>query len=133
LVASLGVILHDKGDLNSADNSYRRAIELDPTDGEAHNNLGIVLQAKGDLIGAEKCWRRAIEIDPKDASARKNLGTFLFEKADALEATGGDPKAMGRLYLEAADHWEVPFGAQDSNVVAARKKAASAAPRFSLK
>ena len=52
---------------------YRKAIELDPSNGFAYGGLGNVLVKKGDFNGAEQMYRKAIELDPSDAYARQRL------------------------------------------------------------
>ena len=54
--------------------SYRKAIELDPRNADARFWLGGMLKDKGDIEGAERSYRRVIELDPKDAIAQVFLG-----------------------------------------------------------
>ncbi len=49
----LGCVLEDKGDLDGAGISLRRAIEIDPEDGDTHWGLRCVFEAKGDLGGSD--------------------------------------------------------------------------------
>ena len=56
----------------------RRAIAIDPEEGDAHYNLGVLLENhKEDYDGAEQHYRRAIAIDPEDGHAHYNLGVLL--------------------------------------------------------
>jgi Flp pilus assembly protein TadD len=64
----------------------RRAIELSPDYGEAHNNLGIALQAQGMRDDAVASYRRALELRPDTPEILNNLGTALQEQARMDEA-----------------------------------------------
>ena len=52
---------------------YRKAIELDPSNGAAYSALGYVLYQRKDYNGAEQMYRKAIELDPSNAYARQKL------------------------------------------------------------
>lgn len=55
-----------------------RALELDPTLGEAHAALGILrLFFEWDWQGAEQALRRAIELNPSDPHAHHHLANYL--------------------------------------------------------
>ncbi len=66
---------------------YRKAIELDLKNTNAHNNLGAVLfDVKHDYDGAIACFKKAIELDPRYSIAHHNLGTALHNKGQLDEA-----------------------------------------------
>lgn len=55
-----------------------RALELDPTLGEAHTSLGIVrLFWDWDWAGAERSLRRAVALNPSDAHAYHHLANYF--------------------------------------------------------
>ncbi len=54
---NLGVVLHQRADLEGATAAYKRAEERGDTD--AAFNLGVLLYEAGDLDGAEVAWRRS--------------------------------------------------------------------------
>jgi tetratricopeptide (TPR) repeat protein len=61
------------GQLNEAERSLLRAIELHPGYSEAYNNLGVALTQRGDNGGAITAYQRALAIDPNNHGARFNL------------------------------------------------------------
>ena len=77
---NLGNNLGSKGDHAGAEQMYRKAIELDPSNAVAHGNLGNLLSddVRKDYDGAEKMLRKAIELDPKHAYAHNSLGHLLL-------------------------------------------------------
>lgn len=86
------------GDLATALQAARRAVELDPSVPEAHNHLGLALLAVGQREQAEAAFRQAVACRPAFALAWNNLGTVLRElgrTAEALDAfrhaVGADP------------------------------------------
>jgi len=75
---NLGVLLHQKGDLDGAEAAYRRADKQG--DARAAFNLGVLLQARGDLDGAEAAYRRAEQRG--EAAGACNLGALLQRRDD---------------------------------------------------
>ena len=68
-----------KGDENSAQNLFRRAIETDPSNELAHTYLGILADRAGDLAEAERHFAAAAIATPTSASARNNHGAILLQ------------------------------------------------------
>ncbi|HAR30876.1 MAG TPA: hypothetical protein DCR65_05085 [Gammaproteobacteria bacterium] len=90
---NLGLDLEDV-DVARACEAYRRSIDLDPANVDAHVNLGRLSQLGGDLMEAIDCYRRALAFAPSHPLALYNLGT-VYDELDELD------KAL-RLYLQAA-------------------------------
>jgi tetratricopeptide (TPR) repeat protein len=80
-----GAAAQQRGDLNSAAEAYRRAIEFDPMFAEAHANLGAVLARLGQYEEAVSSVERALAINPKLTAARLNLGLAHY-RAGVLAA-----------------------------------------------
>jgi tetratricopeptide (TPR) repeat protein len=78
----LAVALRQQGDRAGAIASYRRGLELDPSDTRGHYNLGNLLLAQKDLAGAADCYRRAVALDPNHAEAHCNLGHALRDQGE---------------------------------------------------
>jgi protein O-mannosyl-transferase len=83
-----GIVLYELKRNDEAEGRFRKALDLDPHNEEAHWNLGCVYKGRGKVDAAEKHLRRAIEIDPKLARAYAELGHLLVGQKDRFkEAT----------------------------------------------
>lgn len=82
-------------DPDGARDAYRRALELDPRNPDAHVNLGRLLHEAGELRAAEEHYRIAAEYRPDDATAAFNLGVSLEDRGKRHEAS--------RAYLAAIE------------------------------
>ena len=81
-----GVALKESGELEKAEDCYRRALEDAPDDPVIHNNLGNVVATLGRAEEAIKHYRRAVELDSAYADAKANLGVALRDAGDTGEA-----------------------------------------------
>jgi tetratricopeptide (TPR) repeat protein len=70
------------GNLQEAELSTRKAIELNPDFPEAHYNLGNILNDLSNLKDAELSYRKAIELNPDFPDAYANLGFILLFKGE---------------------------------------------------
>jgi Flp pilus assembly protein TadD len=61
------------GDLAGAQDALERAVGLDPTRAEVHNNLGDIYCRSRDAGRAEQSFLRALEIRSDFPAARNNL------------------------------------------------------------
>ena len=62
---NIGLEHLDQEEYKEAEESYRRAIEIDPQDADFRNNPGISLNNQNKYAEAEGAYRRAIDIDPQ--------------------------------------------------------------------
>jgi Flp pilus assembly protein TadD len=74
---NLGTWYQQRGDLESAERSYRRAVELKPQFAQAHDNLGIIYARQGDTARAIDAFETALRFDPGSCLAATNLGRAL--------------------------------------------------------
>ncbi|MFL5462920.1 MAG: tetratricopeptide repeat protein [Gemmatimonadaceae bacterium] len=84
-----GVALQLEGRHAEAEESYKRALEIDSSYPFAHNNLGVLLWHKSDTKGAINSFRRALQAPTPPVEARLNLALGLFRRKHtelALEA-----------------------------------------------
>jgi tetratricopeptide (TPR) repeat protein len=77
-----GNVLIRRGDMESAETHFARAVELNPEHAQTRNSLGVVFAARGKMDEAEREFREAVRIYPLYAEAHFNLGMRL--------AGGGD-------------------------------------------
>lgn len=83
-----GIALFDLERKDEAKECFRKAVELDPNNEEAHWNLGRVYKEMGKSDDAERHLNRAIEINPRLARAHADLGHLLVGQKDRIkEAT----------------------------------------------
>ena len=69
--------MQNSGNLKEAENSYRKAIELNPNFAQAHSNMGDTLIELCQLQKAEIFTLKAIEIDPHNQTAINNYLKLL--------------------------------------------------------
>ncbi len=67
---------------------FRRAVQINPDDAQAHNNLAVALEANGDFDGAAKEYREALRLNRSDQHIQKNYSRFVefTQKAKKREA-----------------------------------------------
>jgi tetratricopeptide (TPR) repeat protein len=75
-----GVALQLEGRHAEAEESYKRALEIDPGYPFAHNNLGVLVWHKGDTKNAINAFRRALQSASPPVEARLNLALGLFRR-----------------------------------------------------
>lgn len=85
---NLGRLLHESGDVKTAESHYRAALGVRPTDLTALFNLGVALEDLGRLKEARAAYRETLLADPDHADAHFNLAGVLGRigrKPDALK------------------------------------------------
>jgi len=80
---NLGLDL-EEAEFDRAPEAYRKAIELDPGNADAHVNAGRLYQLKGNLRHAKRHYELALRASPEHQLANYNLGT-IFDELDELE------------------------------------------------
>lgn len=89
----------DPSTMDTAEQLYLHAIELDPWLAIAYTNLGNIRFRRHDPAGAEVLYKKALQIDAKQPEAQYNLGYVMLERGEAdaavplfLGAIESDPK-----------------------------------------
>lgn len=95
---SLGLALRRTGRLEEAAEEYRKALEFNSADAEAHNNLGYVLLLLHRPAEAAAHFESAVGVNPAKANAWQNLA----RARDAL----GRPLQAALAYATAAELYE---------------------------
>jgi type IV pilus assembly protein PilF len=80
---------YGRGQLTTALDEVKLAIQADPTIAAAFNLRGLIYAGLGDDQLAEESFRRALQMDGRDADAMHNFGWYLcqrkrFDEANAL-------------------------------------------------
>ncbi|OGC75929.1 MAG: hypothetical protein A2145_06630 [candidate division Zixibacteria bacterium RBG_16_40_9] len=86
---NLGLILGLKGELNLAEENFKKALQIRPNWSEAHSNLGKVYEVKNDLSQALNHFGAAVQNSPQKAIYHYNLGMLylkLNQKEKALKS-----------------------------------------------
>ncbi len=86
VIASMGDIHRETGNLEAAMKAYRRAIELRPELDAAHVAAGSILAKQGDLEAAEARFRKALELNPRQNEARVSLAILEARQGRTREA-----------------------------------------------
>ena len=80
---NLGLDLEEVDSCKAPD-AYRRALDLEPKNADAHVNLGRLYQLQGDLKHAKRHYELAVLAVPNHQLAHYNMGT-VFDELDEVE------------------------------------------------
>jgi tetratricopeptide (TPR) repeat protein len=83
----LGALTAQKGDADAALGLIDRAIAVDPTCADFHNNRGLILFNLGRTDESIAAHREAARLRPEFPEAHNNLGNALLKKGQLAEAT----------------------------------------------
>jgi TolB-like protein/Tfp pilus assembly protein PilF len=87
-------VLDPRAALEDARRSAFRALELDPTDSEAHLTLAEVERIlEWDWNGAEKAYRTALAFNPSNVAVHRLYGLYLAAKGRTAEASAAADRA----------------------------------------
>lgn len=130
---ALGQLHFILGDMDAANDCYRKLHQLEPEDDELYaislGNRGLICQAQGDLVGAEELYNESLEISRKlgrlegQANQLGNLGVVAMTRGDLDDAEKliresleidrnlcrevGQANSLSGLALIAIDHGEL--------------------------
>src|SRR5687768_1926857 len=83
-----GLLHHQRGNLQGAEDCFRQAVQEYPRDLDALNLLAMVLAAQKRFGEAVKLLQKAVALRPADPVLLGNLGGLLAEANDPLAAIG---------------------------------------------
>lgn len=117
-LALAGKIQFQRGDTAEAEKLWRRALEINPNEYEAHNDLGVLYSGGKRWAEARTHFERLVELRPDDAIALGNLANLCFLTKDyknamvycqrGLAASPGDP-VLQKLKRELErEQWNEP-------------------------
>lgn len=95
-----GLRAQSDGDLEEAERALRKAVELAPSNPQAHQNLGAVLLSRGALTEAERHLHEALRLRPDYPEAHYNLARVAEERGDTRRALDHYARMA-----ELATHW----------------------------
>jgi len=78
--------MKSRPDYPRAQESFKKAIELDPALAPAYNGLGVGYRVAGQIDSAIAVWEKTLEIDPNFDLPIYNLGVAYLEKGDKAQA-----------------------------------------------
>jgi tetratricopeptide (TPR) repeat protein len=82
------------GKLETAVESYKKALAIKPDYAEAYNNMGVTLKEQGKLEEAIEAFNKALTITPDYADAYNNMGVALQDQGKPEEAIEAYNKAL---------------------------------------
>jgi predicted CXXCH cytochrome family protein len=91
---ALGVLSAERGDSKTAEQVFRRALEVDPVDLTALSNLGILQARQGNLNAAESLLQRAFESNQDVSGLAMNLARIECMAGDAAGARSSLEKTL---------------------------------------
>jgi len=100
----LGLARQSKGDLAEAQESYERAIALDPTSATALTGRGYIVLQRGRYDAAIADFEAALRIDPRGQDAVRFLGLAHSDKGDRARAEAAFTRA---LEIDPRDPWPI--------------------------
>ncbi|MDO8141044.1 MAG: tetratricopeptide repeat protein [Candidatus Brocadiales bacterium] len=77
---------YKESNLHESMEEYKKVLELDPSNAQAHNNLGMVYYDLGMLNDAINQYQKAIAISPRYDKAHHNLAVAYYVKGDLSKA-----------------------------------------------
>lgn len=82
----LAVSYQKRGEKAKAMEEYRKVIEIDPLNVEAHNNLGVIYKDMGKLNQAVKEFQTVLSMNPRQEKAHNNLGIIFYLQGNLQRA-----------------------------------------------
>ena len=83
-----------RGQMTTALDQVKLALQADPTLSEAYNLRGLIYANLGDEKLAEDSFRRALQLNPRDTDTMQNLGYYLCQKKRYPEASAMFEQAL---------------------------------------
>ena len=90
----LGMIVHQRGQHETAVSMILKAIVINPNVAAFHSNLGTIFQAQGRLEEAGACFESALTLKPDWAEVHSNFGNILHAQGKLDEAAVCQERAL---------------------------------------
>jgi len=82
----LAAAYFSRGQMTTALDQVKLAIQAEPNLGEAFNMRGLIYASLGDHALAEESFRKALQLNARDADAKQNFGWYLCQQKRYAEA-----------------------------------------------
>jgi len=89
-----GLFYQDKGQLVQAEDSFKKAIELNPNSDWVYMELGWFYQSQGKFTQAEDLFKQVIQLNPQNDQAYGELGQLYQDRDKYIEAEDLYKKAI---------------------------------------
>jgi tetratricopeptide (TPR) repeat protein len=89
-----GVASAQQGDLKTAEDSWRKSIQIDPKNPEVHSNLGVLLQRQGKLDEATSQYQEALRLKSNDVETVMKLAVALGQQKKFDESIAQSQRAI---------------------------------------
>ena len=86
--------MREQKKLKESEESYKKAVKLNPNFADAYNNLGVTQRELNKFVDSEYSYKKAIELNPNFAEAYNNLGIILREQKKLKESEESYKKAI---------------------------------------
>lgn len=103
-VYARGRVLELRGECDQAVISYRRTMDMDPTN-STHTDIGRCQRETGDTAGARTTLAEALRLDPFDAETRVEMAKTLLAAGDSVKARAELETAL-EVWEDADDDYE---------------------------
>ena len=109
------------GNAKAAEESYRKALQLNPRDAKLRYNLSLALDKLGELASERRELEKTVELDPNLAVAQNQLGLLALPTGQQEEAERRFKKALAidPTFSEAQSNLGVLYSQQGKNAEAA--------------
>ena len=91
---NLGLVLADKGEIETAIMHFEKALEIQPMYADAYNNIGTALSRTGQTREAIVQYKKALALWSDQPQMQNNLGTALAQNGQLTEAIPHFRKAI---------------------------------------
>ena len=91
---NLGLVLADKGEIQTAIMHFEKALEIQPMYADAYNNIGTALSRTGQTREAIVQYKKALALWSDQPQMQNNLGTALAQNGQLTEAIPHFRKAI---------------------------------------
>ncbi|OGM13453.1 hypothetical protein A2V80_00535 [Candidatus Woesebacteria bacterium RBG_16_39_8b] len=83
---NLGAMYYLEGNIEKAEDHFKRSLELNPTEPMIHNNLGLIYLSRNDYTNAENEFAKELGLYPSYDNAHFNWGLSYYRRGEKEKA-----------------------------------------------